>query len=670
MTKTTPILLDRLAGALATHNVKLKRTHLLQVAARAFGFDNTHQFTAVDKANEIAPPEADYLGSEDVFGYGMMEFFGDPEGGIFAVQKDRIEALTGRASNWILSPMGGVLDISNLRRLKAEVSRDEARRKVACADCDWTGAEEECNPLQNISERVGPGEIMPAGECPECGAVAHLIDEHRDEELGYEDLIRKEVEAIRRDFTEAHKKGYRSDEAMEALSKHLERAEKLLSEQNHVRAQFAVAHYNERLSAIKAAVQLIDKESPIYLTNGCCEFAHDDGWMFEGSDIETGKFDGEFYPLTEQESQFIAEDLVTSDDGRMHALTGYSALYRGKKHVMPSIELAVGAAHDAPSKSEVRKIAKEYISNILPKVEQLDGNILIDEGIDECVVILMLFPLERVMEFKDLDTWFARLKWIMVDPTLPGHDREEQFRHEGRNFAVSVEWLGEGEEGDFQPLEPRDQPLLRFDAQKNIGIVDNVWEDLDNGSYCTQVPAYAPREILEAMPRYLVARLEAEGGAYPKRLMEQLSWVTEKDIREFIEKEIPERLVIVDGSNSMVGEPIRRAISDIQANEAPATKVFIVLGGSEVRVTWEGKVSNLKSLKLDKLDMAGPDMIYDSVIKLAPDGVKPVVYTDTYSSQIDDLMSHLHKRKYELIALVRGTSKLASDVKPTRTIQW
>tara|TARA_B100000929_G_scaffold214052_1_gene171014 strand:+ start:8673 stop:10298 length:1626 start_codon:yes stop_codon:yes gene_type:complete len=537
MTKTTPILLDRLAGALAAHNVKLKRTHLLQVAARAFGLDNTHKFTAADKNDEIAPPEADYLGCDEVSGYGMMEFFGDPEGGIFAVQKDRIDGLSGRANGWILSPMGGVLDISHLRKLKDQIVTAANERKVACANCEWIGDEDECRPIEHISERVMPGEIMPAGECPKCGAVAHIISDEDAEEMGYRKIIRKEVESIRKDFDNAEDKGHRPEDTMDTLLKHLEQAEAFLKEESYPRAQFAVADYNDALSAVRASAKLIDPEAPIYLTNGCCEFAHDDGWMFEGSNMETGLFDDDFYPLTEQESQFIAEDLVTSDDGRMHALTGYSALYRGKKHVMPSIELAVGDEHDAPSKSEVQKIAKEYIANILPKVQQLGGNVLIDEGIDECVVIQMLFPIERVMKFKDLDTWFARLKWIMVDPTLPDYDPEEQFRHEGATFAVSVEWLGEGEEGDFQPLEPRDQPLLRFDAQKNIGIVDTVWEDIDNGSYCTQVPAYDPREILEAMPRYLVARLEAEGGNYPKRLMEKLSWVTQKDIREFIESE-------------------------------------------------------------------------------------------------------------------------------------
>lgn len=28
----------------------------------------------------------------------------------------------------------------------------------------------------SLPERVAPGEVMPAGECPDCGAVAHVVE--------------------------------------------------------------------------------------------------------------------------------------------------------------------------------------------------------------------------------------------------------------------------------------------------------------------------------------------------------------------------------------------------------------------------------------------------------------------------------------------------------------
>lgn len=48
--------------------------------------------------------------------------------------------------------------------------------EVECANCDWKGAEEDLNPIKDLGQRVEPGEIMPAGECPECGCLAHVTD--------------------------------------------------------------------------------------------------------------------------------------------------------------------------------------------------------------------------------------------------------------------------------------------------------------------------------------------------------------------------------------------------------------------------------------------------------------------------------------------------------------
>lgn len=50
--------------------------------------------------------------------------------------------------------------------------------KVQCQNCDWSGDENECAelPEEHILERVGPGETMPVGECPQCGAVCHYLD--------------------------------------------------------------------------------------------------------------------------------------------------------------------------------------------------------------------------------------------------------------------------------------------------------------------------------------------------------------------------------------------------------------------------------------------------------------------------------------------------------------
>lgn len=47
--------------------------------------------------------------------------------------------------------------------------------KAQCQDCGWEGDAGACHPLRDVAERVAPGEEMPAGECPRCGAAAMLV---------------------------------------------------------------------------------------------------------------------------------------------------------------------------------------------------------------------------------------------------------------------------------------------------------------------------------------------------------------------------------------------------------------------------------------------------------------------------------------------------------------
>ncbi len=47
---------------------------------------------------------------------------------------------------------------------------------VYCQDCDWHGEVEGLEEMMDVQERIFPGEVVPAGECPMCGALAHLVD--------------------------------------------------------------------------------------------------------------------------------------------------------------------------------------------------------------------------------------------------------------------------------------------------------------------------------------------------------------------------------------------------------------------------------------------------------------------------------------------------------------
>ena len=53
---------------------------------------------------------------------------------------------------------------------------------ATCQDCGWQGPVEETKEFRNVWDRVLPGDVMPAGECPEegCGGAA-MLDADREE---------------------------------------------------------------------------------------------------------------------------------------------------------------------------------------------------------------------------------------------------------------------------------------------------------------------------------------------------------------------------------------------------------------------------------------------------------------------------------------------------------
>ena len=59
------------------------------------------------------------------------------------------------------------------------------------------------------------------------------------------------------------------------------------------------------------------------------------------------------------------------------------------------------------------------------------------------------------------------------------------------NIKVELVELGEGLSGDYNPDDPNDIELLRFYVAIHKG---DDWEDIDDASYCTQMPVSATPE--------------------------------------------------------------------------------------------------------------------------------------------------------------------------------
>lgn len=92
---------------------------------------------------------------------------------------------------------------------------------------------------------------------------------------------------------------------------------------------------------------------------------------------------------------------------------------------------------------------------------------------------------------------------------------------------VKVEWtdLGEGWGGYYDPDDPEDEELLRFDVSWLDD--DGEWIDPGDVSYCTRFPVKATREQKE---KGLVILMNAfydplMSGYSGKKIGEQMSWI-------------------------------------------------------------------------------------------------------------------------------------------------
>ena len=89
---------------------------------------------------------------------------------------------------------------------------------------------------------------------------------------------------------------------------------------------------------------------------------------------------------------------------------------------------------------------------------------------------------------------------------------------------VSLVNLGEGVSGDYNPEDPEDENLLRFDVSV---YEDGQWQEVPNASYCTNIRAdLAP----ERHVHYLGVIMDAVydnvmGDKSIKRICEELSWI-------------------------------------------------------------------------------------------------------------------------------------------------
>jgi len=104
---------------------------------------------------------------------------------------------------------------------------------------------------------------------------------------------------------------------------------------------------------------------------------------------------------------------------------------------------------------------------------------------------------------------------------------ESMFLTRG-TLRVEWEWLGEGNSGDYDPADKDDNPLIRFTVSKRVPCSEERWEQIDDGSYCTQLPVTTS---LSDLVKAAVSILEAAEQPSPKKRFEELSWLETDDCK-------------------------------------------------------------------------------------------------------------------------------------------
>lgn len=101
--------------------------------------------------------------------------------------------------------------------------------------------------------------------------------------------------------------------------------------------------------------------------------------------------------------------------------------------------------------------------------------------------------------------------------------------------------IGEGIRGDYHPEDPEDVNLLRFDVYVKNPDADEEyndgWIEVEDASYCTQIPADTEIDILKSKIKYIFNRYRDEISSYDnylygpsvKKMGEELSWIDGRD---------------------------------------------------------------------------------------------------------------------------------------------
>lgn len=170
------------------------------------------------------------------------------------------------------------------------------------------------------------------------------------------------------------------------------------------------------------------------------------------------------------------------------------------------------------------------------------------------------------------------------------------------NVRVMWEDIGEGLSGDYDESDPDDIPLLRFYIDRWNPTDPNGWVEVEDGSFCTQMPTSATptqrRQGLELLMGRVYENVAA--GESLDRAGEELSWISPDDLTNAAARHCPicGQFIPADSPHICSGSASEDAPQTVVADMPPLPPDFIP------------RLTNC----VETLDLVGAWALYDEAV--------------------------------------------------------
>ncbi|PZR93462.1 MAG: hypothetical protein DI537_10070 [Stutzerimonas stutzeri] len=547
--KSLPIHLNRLDKALRAQGVVFKRHQLLETCAAAFGFHNSNEATAAAKRGDLNPSSAQATSRFELGDGQHLIVLLDPVANApFAVDETFLEHQdAGDGPMFGVSPYGHLLDLttaltSDLQTLAAVAGTLDQGREIAfklhTASIDHRhgtstftshtkeGVEAEVeawcsNYWSEVAHRYPEGSVPQGAEL-----IDAYFEAHEQEFLSYDettiyltisDILAAVGKTPTRERAACRPPGpvstvadpvdpwadhpiYGSDDWRHEVSN----GDTRQSYSEWVASRIEQDQEQGSPEVLLAAQDYPEgHEGPLCLTNGCCEAAHGGPQLFARHGLSwSTRDDGSFYPLTDDEARFIAEEQIHLPNGYAAEL-GYSFLFRGEKYASGVVEVAFDANSTASRGAALDEV-KAYAAHVEKSAKPLGGHVFITEddaqGDRHTLHALVPFRVvqQQAIDFADWKIQIARILMPADGPRVVASFHPQAWVND---YAIDVDVDGEAE-WDVTA------EIIAMGEEKALGIDDDS-DDTDalTGS------KHAPEFVRNWQGPYRV-EVEAQIGAY------------------------------------------------------------------------------------------------------------------------------------------------------------